>query len=213
MPQQKTSSLKTYFDEIAETNGDDECRAWLNMGFDSKAELASFVASRREGNGSGKYVGFLKGSFNFSFRFNFSDGGPDAIIRFPKSGHTATALRDKKVTNEVQIMEYLSQHTTIPLPHVHSWDLTAESPQQFGPFIIMDYIDGLLLSTVLKQPTESDQDDVVLNPNIDSTILDKIYYQIANYMLQLSQLTFTRIGAASIRTNGRRVGIKEEAIL
>ena len=33
MPQQKTSSLKTYFDEIAETNGDDECRAWLDKGF------------------------------------------------------------------------------------------------------------------------------------------------------------------------------------
>jgi hypothetical protein len=197
MPRQKTSSLKTYFDEIAETNGDDECRAWLNRVFDSKAELATFVASRREGGGAGKYVGFLKGSFNFSFRISFSDDVPDAIIRFPKPGHTATALRDEKVANEVQIMEYLSQNTTIPLPRVHSWGLTAESPQQFGPFIIMDYINGTLLSTVLKQPTKSDQEDVVLNPDIDNTILDKIYYQIADYMLQLSQSTFSRIGAIS----------------
>jgi len=195
MPQQKTSSLKTYFDEIAETNGDDECRAWLDKVFDSKAELVTFVASRREGGGTGNYVGFLKGSFNFSFRISFSDG-PDAIIRFPKPGQTA--FRDEKVVNEVQIMEYLSQNTTIPIPHVHSWGLTTESPQQFGPFIIMDYIDGTLLSTVLKQPHESDQEDVVLNPNIDNTTLDKIYHQIADYMLQLSQLTFTHIGAISI---------------
>ncbi|KAK0111529.1 hypothetical protein ONS95_001883 [Cadophora gregata] len=194
MSQHETSSLKTYFDEIAETNGDDECRAWLDRVFDSKAELATFVASRR-GGGAGKYVGFLKGSFNFSFRFTFSDEGPDAIIRFPKPGHTATALRDEKVTNEVQIMEFLSQNTTIPVPRVHSWGLTVESPQQFGPFIIMDYVDGTLLSTVLRQPTKSE--DMILNPAIDNTTLDKIYYQIADYMLQLSQFTFSRIGAIS----------------
>jgi hypothetical protein len=194
MAQQKTSSLKTYFDELEETNGDDECKAWLSRAFDSRAELAVFVAGRREGGGTGKYVGFLKGSFNISFRFSFGDGRPDAIIRFPKPGHTATAYRDEKVVNEVQIMEYLRQNTDIPIPRVHSWGLTAESPQQLGPFIIMDYVNGTLLSTILKQP---DQEDMVLNPNIDNTTLDKIYYQIAYYMFQLSQLTFVRIGAIS----------------
>lgn len=194
MPQQKTSSLKTYFDELEETNGDDECKAWLSRAFDSRAELADFVAGRREGGGSGKYVGFLKGSFNFSFHFSFSDGQPDAIIRFPKPGHTATAYRNEKVVNEVQIMGYLRQNTDIPIPRVHSWGLIAESPQQLGPFIIMDYANGTLLSTILKQP---DQEDMVLNPNIDNTILDKIYHQIAYYMFQLSQLKLTSIGAIS----------------
>jgi hypothetical protein len=60
MAQQKTSSLKTYFDELEETNGDDECKAWLSRAFDSRAELAVFVAGRREGGGTGKYVGFLR---------------------------------------------------------------------------------------------------------------------------------------------------------
>ncbi|POR32977.1 Uncharacterized protein TPAR_06806 [Tolypocladium paradoxum] len=191
---QKLSSLETCFDEIEETNGDDECRAWLDRVFDSKVELATFVASRRAGGRATECVSFLKGSFNFAFRFRFSDGGPDAIIRFPKPGHTATTLRDEKVTNEVQIMEYLSQNTSIPIPRVHSWGLTAESPQQFGPFIIMDYVDGTLLSTILKQPTKEEMD---LNPDIDNAVLDKIYHQIADYILQLSQLTFTHIGAIS----------------
>ncbi|KOS43013.1 hypothetical protein ACN38_g6087 [Penicillium nordicum] len=58
----------------------------------------------------------------------------------------------------------------------------------------MDYVNGTLLSTILKQP---DQENMVLNPNIDSTTSDKIYYQIAYYMFQLSQLTFTSMGAIS----------------
>ena len=191
---QKTSPLKTLFDELEETNGDDECKAWLNRAFDSKAELAVFVAGRREGGGTGKYVGFLKGSFNISFRFSFGDGRPDVIIRFPKPGHTATAYRDEKTVNEVQVMEYLRQNTDIPIPRVHSWGLLAESPQHLGPFIIMDYVNGTLLSTILKQP---DQDGMVLSPNIDDTTLDKIYYQVAYYIVQLSQLSFASIGAIS----------------
>lgn len=193
----KITSLRPYFDEIEETKGDDECKAWLDKIFDAKIELATFVATRRGGGRATEYVGFLKGSFNFSFRYKFSDGGPDAIIRFPKPGHTATALRDEKATNEVQVMNYLSQNTTIPIPRILNWGLTAESPQQLGPFIIMDYVEGTLLSNVLKQSTNSDEEGMVLDPNIDNSILTKIYRQTADYLLQLSQLTFPRIGAIS----------------
>ena len=194
MLQQKVSSLKTYFDELAETDGDDECRAWLNKVFNSKTELLDFVASRLKIKEAGKYVGFLKGSFNFSFRFSF-DRGQNVIIRFPKPGHTA--FRDEKIANEVQTMEYPGRNTTIPIPRVHSWGLTAEGPQQFGPFIIMDFVDGALLSTILQQPTANDQESLILNPNIDCTALNIIYHQIADYILQLSQLKFTHIGAIS----------------
>lgn len=91
-------------------------------------------------------------------------------------------------------MEYLRQNTDIPIPRVHSWGFLAESPQHLGSFIIMDYVQSTLLSTILKQP---DQDDMLLNPNIDNATLDKIYHQIAYYIFQLSQLTFTSIGAVS----------------
>ncbi|KAK4073570.1 hypothetical protein Purlil1_13012 [Purpureocillium lilacinum] len=190
------TALKTVFDEIEETNGDDECRAWLDKVFDAKLELATFVAAHRGGRVT-EFVGFLKGSFNFSFRFRFSDGGPDAIIRFPKPGHTATALRDEKVANEVQVMEFLRKKTTIPIPRVHYWGLTEESPHLFGPFIIMDYVEGEKLSTLLMKPMESDEEDLILNPSIEDSTLATIYRQIAAFLLQLSQLPFDRIGAIS----------------
>jgi hypothetical protein len=70
--------------------------------------------------GTGSYVGFLKGFLELSFCFSFGDARPNVIIRFPKPGLTATAYRDGKNVNEVQIMEYLYQNTDIPIPRVHS---------------------------------------------------------------------------------------------
>lgn len=195
MPQQEISPLKTYFDKIAEKNGNDEYRAWLHQVLDSKTEISDFVASHQKRRGKGTFVGFLMGSFNLSCCFTFK-AGPDVIIRFAKPG--LTALRDEKITNEVQIMEYLSQNTTIPIPCVHSWGLTAESPRQLGPFIIMDYMDGVNLETVLKQPGAKNQASMILNPEIENNVLELIYHQIADYMLQISELTFPRIGAISI---------------
>ncbi|KAI9844999.1 MAG: hypothetical protein M1837_005143 [Sclerophora amabilis] len=187
----------TVFDKIAETDGDNEWKAWLEKVFDSRDEIISFVAGRREEGKAGEFVRYLRGSFNLSICIRFPDGGPNAIVRFPKPGHTATALRDEKVANEVQFMRYLSQNTTIPLPRVISWGSTEESPQLLGPFIIMDFVDGMRLSTVLKQQTENDQEDVVLNPDINDETLDIVYDQIADYMVQLSELDFTGIGAIS----------------
>ncbi|KAL8939465.1 MAG: hypothetical protein Q9211_002734 [Gyalolechia sp. 1 TL-2023] len=187
----------TVFDVLAETDGDNEWKAWLEKVFASRDEIVTFVAGRLDERKAGEFVRYLKGSFNLHICIKFDDGGPDAIIRFPKPGHTATALRDEKVANEVQFMKYLSQNTTIPLPRVIDWGLTEESPQLLGPFIIMDYVDGTRLSTLLKQPTENDQEDALLNPAIDDTKLDVVYDQIADYMLQLSELDFNSIGSIS----------------
>ncbi|OJD26941.1 hypothetical protein ACJ73_01663 [Blastomyces percursus] len=184
----------TVFDEIAEVNGDNEWKEWLRKVLDLKIEIANFVASRCRRGQAREIVGYLKGSFNLGLHVRF-DAGPDAVIRFPKPGHTA--FRDEKVANEVQFMQYLSENTTIPVPRVIDWGQTEESPHHLGPFIIMDYVHGRRLSTVLKQPTQSQEEDVILNPNIDNTMLDKVYGQIASFMLQLYQLDFPLIGSIS----------------
>ncbi|KAL6712090.1 hypothetical protein ACN47E_003133 [Coniothyrium glycines] len=187
----------TVFDELAETDGDNEFKAWLSKVIDAKQEIVAFVASRRQGKPAGEFDCYLKGSFNLSLVVRFNDGGPKAVIRFPKPGHTATPLRDEKVRNEVQFLEFLGEKTTIPVPRVVSWGLAEDSPQHLGPFMIMDYIDGISLATILKQPTETEQDEVVLATHVDDSKLDYIYEQLADYMLQLSQLEFPAIGAVS----------------
>lgn len=187
----------TSYDGIARANADDECRAWVRKLISSTDEIVAFVDNRLDGKGDGKYLGFLRGSFNLSFHIGFGERRPGALIRFPKPGHISSSWRAEKVANEVSIIEYLREHTTIPLPHIRCWGSLEESPQRLGPFIIMDFIQGTRLSTFLEQPTEDDQVDMILNPTIDEDTLDTIYVQLADYMLQISRLEFHQIGAIS----------------
>ncbi|OAL51119.1 hypothetical protein IQ07DRAFT_643242 [Pyrenochaeta sp. DS3sAY3a] len=110
----------TVFDELTETDGDNEVKAWLSKVIDAKQEIVAFVASQRQGKAAGEFDHYLKGSFNLSLVVRFSDRGPKAVIRFPKPGHTATAFRDEKVRNKVQFLNFLSEKTTIPIPRVVS---------------------------------------------------------------------------------------------
>ena len=101
----------TVFDELAETDGDEEFKAWVSDVYDAKQKIIDFVSSRREGHPVGEFDGYLKGSSNLSLVIiiRFDDGGPKAVIRFPKPGITATKLRDEKVKNEVQVLEFLRE--------------------------------------------------------------------------------------------------------
>ncbi|KAF1841117.1 phosphotransferase enzyme family protein-like protein [Cucurbitaria berberidis CBS 394.84] len=185
----------TAYDEIAEVEADNECRAWLVKALSAKDEIVAFVSSRRTGCPEGEFNGYLRGSFNFCISVRFNDGGPKAIIRFPKPGHTFTARREEKVKSEVQVLEYLREKTKLPVPRVTSWGLTHESPKNLGPFIIMDLVDGTSLTTLLRQPIQSEEDDIILKEDIDAAKLDYVYEQLAEFMIELSRLDFDAIGA------------------
>lgn len=188
----------TSYDNILQANADDECRAWIRKLLDAKEEVVSFVDTKLHGNGAGQYLGFVKGSFNLSFHIGFGDHRPSALIRFPKPGHTYSVWRTEKLENEMRIIEYLRQHTTMPLPCIRCWGSAEESPANLGPFIIMDFIEGIKLSTLLKQPPEDEDAEIVLDPAADTSTLDIIYEQLADYIHQISQLEFPLIGAISM---------------
>ncbi|TAQ88810.1 hypothetical protein B7494_g2867 [Chlorociboria aeruginascens] len=119
------------------------------------------------------------------------------LIRFPLPGKVYEPWRVKKVKNEVMIMNYLSEYTSIPVPRVYHWGLTGESPQQLGPFMIEEFMQGENLGDILRNPTRNEPDPAILDPDIDEAMLDIVYEQIAGFMLELSRLEFPRIGAIS----------------
>ncbi|KID96856.1 phosphotransferase enzyme family protein, partial [Metarhizium majus ARSEF 297] len=180
------------FDEIAEKAGDAQWDKWKDKILGARSEIASFVACRL-GRDAEEVIDWFEGSFNFCLRVVFNDAGADAVIRFPGPGHTT--FRDEKVANEVQIIKFLHEQTNIPVPRLLSWGLTKDSLYHFGPFIISEFVEGIHLSDILKDPAVPAK--IYLNPNIDSRILDVVFEQIADILLQLFQFDFRRIGAVS----------------
>lgn len=61
--------------------------------------------------------------------------------------------------------------------------MSDEGQEQLGPFMILEFIEGVSLATLLKQPTETEQDEVILATDVDNRKLDYVYEQLADYML------------------------------
>ena len=190
----------TLFDELAEREGDDLWEEWKARVLDAKDKIADYVASQRPGRGA-QVVGHLQGSFNLCLQITYSDGTPSAVIRFSGPGHST--FRDEKMLNEVRVIQFLQDNTTIPVPRLISWGTTERSPKEFGkefgPFMISDFVEGTHLSDVLKDPGNPKQ--IYLNPNIDINTLENVFSQLADIMLQLYQFDFDHIGAISKSTS------------
>lgn len=183
-----------HFDDVAWERSEAIQDAWIHELFKEETLMAigRFILKHRRG--VPVELGDPKaGAFNVCFRMKFEDGG-SAIIRFPKPG--ATMFPEEKVRNEVAIIRYIHQHTTIPVPFVLHWGTKEENPLGLGPFIIMEYIDHALdLSDVLNTPGFATADRPILNPNIDDTKLQLLYRQFADVLLQLSTLRLPNIGS------------------
>ncbi|RYC62342.1 hypothetical protein CHU98_g3871 [Xylaria longipes] len=94
------------------------------------------------------------------------------------------------------MMRYVAANTTIPVPKIYHHGTAAENPSGTGPFIIMDYIDHQMdMSDLLNDPTLEIGDLQIIDPNITEEKLEKLYGQMANILLQLSTLSFSRIGS------------------
>lgn len=93
-------------------------------------------------------------------------------------------------------MQYVAANTTIPIPKIHHWGTAEENPLGLGPFIIMDHAEHTqTLSHALNDPALDPTDSHSLDPNISDEKLRLLYRQMANIMVQLSTLSFSRIGS------------------
>ncbi|KAK2776507.1 hypothetical protein FQN53_002678 [Emmonsiellopsis sp. PD_33] len=182
------------FDDVAWEQSEAIQDAWVHELFneDTLTAIGNFILKHRRGKPI-ELCDPKAGSFNVSFRMKFEDGG-SAMIRFPKPG--ATMFPEEKVRNEVAMIRYIQEHTSIPVPFVLHWGTGEENPLGLGPFIIMEYIEHAMdLSDALNTPGFAIADRPILNPNIDEAKLEVLYGQFADVLLQLSTLELPRIGS------------------
>lgn len=181
-------------DDVAWEESDRIEREWREGLLEPATQLAigNFIAKHRQG--VPKEIGPLKaGAFNALFRLTYLDGG-SAVIRFAKPGRTM--FPEEKIRNEVATMRYIQDRTAIPVPFVLHWGTREESPLKIGPFIIMEYINHEMnMTAALNTPGLTPDMRPMLNPEIEGARLEKLYRQVADILLQVSQLELPLIGA------------------
>ncbi|OGM47788.1 hypothetical protein ABOM_003325 [Aspergillus bombycis] len=136
---------------------------------------------------------FHHGAFNAGVKMAFNDGMA-WMVRFPRVGMVCDDYTDEKVAMEVTALDLVRQRTTIPVPRVWAWGPASSNSLGLGPFIIMDFINGISLSDLLRDP-HAECPTRVIREDISDDDIGFIYRQLANFLLQLFKLDFDSIGS------------------
>ncbi|KAI0550520.1 phosphotransferase family protein [Xylaria curta] len=181
-------------DDLAWEENDKEVDEWERSLH--KAELYRAIANLIKKYRPGEAVELhtpIRGGYNVFYRLEYKDGS-SAAMRIPSKG--IVRFPEEKVRYEVATMRCVAAKTTIPVPKIYHFGTAAENPTGLGPFIIMDYVDHeMTMSEALKDPALEPDERHELDPNISAEKLEFLYRQMANIVLQLSTLTFPRIGS------------------
>lgn len=172
---------------------------WLSFAFnrDNQVKLVEFVYKHRPGSALPKRLHeAVRGSYNVNWRLEFEDGFSTMIhVPIPHS----VAFPDEKIRAEVAAMTLVREHTTIPVPEIYAWCVSANNPTGYGPLIVMEYIEHtkFLEHVIRDQLDAAGTSSSPKKDPLDSTLL-KAYRQMANIMLQLSTIEGSAIGYPSI---------------
>lgn len=135
-------------------------------------------------------VKFINGGYNLSQKLTFTNGDV-WLVRFAQKGVVCDDLADEKVAMEVEALMRIRQETNVPVPKVQGWGTAANNPLGLGPFIIMDFIEGVSLESLWKERP----DKRLIRSDIADADIEYIYRQFARIQLKLFQLNFERIGS------------------
>lgn len=147
-------------------------------------------------------AGILNGSYNSCQKFVFEDETV-WLLRFPRIMGTSPEYADEKVAMEVEALHLIREKTSIPVPNVKAWGLADSNPLGLGPFILMEFIEGVSLGEIFK-----DGESRILREDIPESDIEFVYRQMANTMLQLFDLNFDRIGSLPTPRTGYSVPIR-----
>lgn len=173
------------FDHLAGERSNTIFAVWLQqLCRNSPEHLAADLAKRHRPGTPSTASRYGNGAFNFCYRVTYEDRFR-ALVRFTALGRVT--FRNEKVEDEVAVMRFLAENTSIPVPEV-----LGSGKCWLGPYIVMTIVEGRPLSEYLCNPLEKER--LALNPNISSSSLKMAYHGMANIMLELSKHSFSCIG-------------------
>lgn len=134
-----------------------------------------------------------KGGFNIVFKMTYKNTSA-AVIRLPLPG--AMMLAEEKVRNEVALMRYIRDKTSIPVPFIYHWGNKDQSPLNLTPFIIMNHIEHATdMYDLLNTPGCPSDQRGILTSDINETKLRTLYGEAASVLLHLSRLSLSQLGS------------------
>lgn len=173
------------WDHLAEEQSQRIFAGWLKLLLGQSPELPMQLAEKhRPGAHATEVSKFTTGSYNMCCTVSFEDGSC-VLIRFPILGRSR--FRREKTGNEVLLMGFLARKTQIPLPVLIGCGNWA-----CGPYIVMSFIEGKLLSKCLRDPSVESPS---LSPNVSDSDLERAYRGMAQILLELSKVKFPSIGS------------------
>ncbi|KAH8427096.1 phosphotransferase family protein [Aspergillus melleus] len=182
-------------DDLAWEQAEETADKWLEqfLDVDFLRPIADFMLEHNRGIAT-EFAILRKGSYNISLRLKYRNGA--TVIRLSQPG--AALFPEEKVENEVAVMRYIADQTSIPIPFIHHSDTKKESPLELSPFIIMDYIEHeTKMYDALNIPGCPKEQRGILDPEIAEDKLDMLYGQMADALLRLSVPSLPRIGSLS----------------
>lgn len=100
----------------------------------------------------------------------------------------------EKVAMEVTALNLIRDRTTIPVPKVRAWGPAASNPLGLGPFIMMDFIDGVSLNHLLRDPN-AERPRRVMREDISESDIETLYSRGPIFYFTFSNSTLTGLGA------------------
>ncbi|KAK4868589.1 hypothetical protein LT330_006791 [Penicillium expansum] len=138
----------------------------------------------------------MKGSYNHCQKL-FSEDGTAYVLRFPLVSGVSSDCADEKAAMEIEAIDLIRKKTTIPVPKVHAWGLAKANPLGLGPFILMEFIEGVYLADKF-----CGKELEILQEDIPDRDVEFIHRQIANFMLQLFAIDLPHIGSLPTPVTG-----------
>ncbi|POS74668.1 hypothetical protein DHEL01_v206936 [Diaporthe helianthi] len=134
----------------------------------------------------------MYGSYNLVFVLQLDK--TRMVIRVPACGKSGslTGPAERWLKSNVQTLKYITANTTIPVPKVYDFDTTADN-EIAAPYTAMSFIEGHTVGEIWFRRS---------GPTSREERRQRILQQLARFMVQLSLLSFDRIGSLSPDPNG-----------
>lgn len=133
----------------------------------------------------------IGGGFNTLYRVRLDgDSSSDIMVRLPCP--SLVQFPEEKILQEAATANLVAAKTCLPTPRL----LFYGSESSVGPFILMDHVDHHQdMSARLTRPSEDPTATHTLDLTLGHSILENLWQQVSRYLLQMTQITFPKIGS------------------